>query len=140
MDLWKIGRYIGRTAGCPTSPLALPVVAALRVAKYSMRRSGVIARLLRYPNPLKRPCNRPRLELARDRGLGDVLMCTPVLRELKRRNPHCYIRFYTQFQPLVERVALHRRGTSLRPETPRSTLHGIRARSAARSTDIANHG
>jgi ADP-heptose:LPS heptosyltransferase len=28
-------------------------------------------------------------------------MCTPVLRELKRRNPHCYIRFYTEFGPLV---------------------------------------
>ena len=66
-----------------------------------MRRSGPIARLLRYPNPLKRPWNGPTIELARKSGLGDVLMCTPVLRELKRRNRRCYIRFYTEFGPLV---------------------------------------
>jgi len=24
-----------------------------------------------------------------------------MLRELKRRNPHCYVRFYTSFGPLV---------------------------------------
>jgi ADP-heptose:LPS heptosyltransferase len=28
-------------------------------------------------------------------------MCTPVLRELKRRNPECYIRFHTAYTPLV---------------------------------------
>jgi ADP-heptose:LPS heptosyltransferase len=34
-------------------------------------------------------------------GIGDVLMCTPVLRELKRRRTGCRIRFYTDFPSLV---------------------------------------
>jgi ADP-heptose:LPS heptosyltransferase len=102
MDLWKIGRNINRIAGRSTGPLAFPAIAALKVGKYFMRRSGPIARLLRYPNPSKRPCNRLRIELARDNGLGDVLMCTPVLRELKRRNPHGRISFYTKFWPLLK--------------------------------------
>jgi len=67
-----------------------------------LRRSGLAARLLRHPNPLKRPWKRPTIEVARNEALGDVLMCTPVLREVKRRNPRCYIRFYTtKYGPLV---------------------------------------
>jgi ADP-heptose:LPS heptosyltransferase len=75
--------------------------ARMEIGRPFLRRSGPIARLLRYPNPLKRPWNCPTIELVRDAALGDVLMCTPVLRELKRRNPHCHIRFYTKFGPLV---------------------------------------
>jgi ADP-heptose:LPS heptosyltransferase len=101
MDLSKIGSKINRTAACSTHPLAFPLIAGRNVAKYFMRRSGPIARLLRYPNPLKRPWNGPTIELVPTSGLGDTLMCTPVLRELKRRNPHCHIRFYTEFGPLV---------------------------------------
>jgi ADP-heptose:LPS heptosyltransferase len=101
MDLSKIGHKINRTANCTTHPLGFALIAARNVARYFMRRSGPIARLLRCPNPLNRPWNGPSIELARKSGLGDVLMCTPVLRELKRRNPHCYIRFYTEFGPLV---------------------------------------
>ncbi|MBV8900352.1 MAG: glycosyltransferase family 9 protein, partial [Verrucomicrobia bacterium] len=68
-----------------------------------LRRSGPIARLLLYPTSLGRPVwNRPTLDLARDIGLGDVLMCTPVLRELKRRHPQCHVRFYTEYGPLVD--------------------------------------
>src|ERR1700731_911808 len=73
----------------------------MRFGRPFLRRSGPIARLLRYPNPLKRPWQRQTIDLARESALGDVLMCTPVLRELKRRNPHCHIRFYTNFGPLV---------------------------------------
>ena len=73
----------------------------IMIGRPLLRRSGPIARLLRHPNPLKHPWNRATIELARDSALGDVLMCTPVLRELKRRNPHCYIRFYTKYGPLV---------------------------------------
>jgi ADP-heptose:LPS heptosyltransferase len=49
----------------------------------------------------RRPWRRPTVELARDGGVGDVLMCTPVLREVKRRNRQCHIRFYTKFEPLI---------------------------------------
>jgi ADP-heptose:LPS heptosyltransferase len=66
-----------------------------------LRRSGPIARLLLHPVSLKRPWTRSTIELARNAALGDVLMCTPVMRELKRRNPRCYIRFYTDYGSLV---------------------------------------
>lgn len=78
----------------------------MAIGRPFLRRSGPIARLLNYPNILKkRPCNGQTINLARAGGLGDVLMCTPVLRELKRRNPHCYIRFYTNYEPLVNGLA-----------------------------------
>jgi ADP-heptose:LPS heptosyltransferase len=78
----------------------------MAIGRPFLRRSGPIARLLNYPNVLKnRPWNGQTIELARDGGLGDTLMCTPVLRELKRRNPHCYIRFYTKYGPLVNGLA-----------------------------------
>ncbi|MBW0000645.1 MAG: glycosyltransferase family 9 protein [Verrucomicrobia bacterium] len=51
---------------------------------------------------MKRPWNGPTIELGRPAALGDVLMCTPVLRELKRRNPQRRIRFYTDYGPLVK--------------------------------------
>ncbi len=35
-------------------------------------------------------------------AIGDVLMCTPALRELKRRRPTSRIRFYTDFPSLVD--------------------------------------
>jgi ADP-heptose:LPS heptosyltransferase len=63
---------------------------------------GLLARRLRYPVPSLAPCYAPRLDLARQKGLGDVLLCTPALRELKRLNPHCYIRFFTDFGPLLD--------------------------------------
>ena len=101
MDLTKIGSHINRTAACTTHPLGFALSAALNVIRYFMRRSGPIARALRYPNPLKRQWKGPVLELAPTSGLGETLMCTPVLRELKRRNPRCHFRFYTEFGPLV---------------------------------------
>lgn len=73
----------------------------MAIGRPFLRRSGSVARLLRYPNPFTRPWKGQTIELARDSALGDVLMCTPVLRELKRRNPRCYIRFYTKYGPLV---------------------------------------
>lgn len=73
----------------------------MKIGRPFFPRSGPIARLLRSPNPLKCAWNRPTIELAREGALGDVLMCTPVLRQLKRRNPHCYVRFYTRYGPLV---------------------------------------
>lgn len=64
-------------------------------------RFGGPARFLRYPNPLQVPWRQPIVEVARDAGIGDVLMCTPILREIKRRRPDCYIRFYTQYVSLL---------------------------------------
>lgn len=48
-----------------------------------------------------RPWERPSLDLARSGGLGDVLMCTPIVREIKRRNPDCHVRFFTDYVSLV---------------------------------------
>jgi hypothetical protein len=41
------------------------------------------------------------VDVARGGGIGDVVMCTPALRELKRRRPECRIRFYTNFPSLL---------------------------------------
>ena len=53
-------------------------------------------------NPLGRPMwQMNSLDLSRAGGIGDVLMCTPALREVKRLNQNCVIRFYTGFPSLV---------------------------------------
>jgi len=39
--------------------------------------------------------------VCRPRGLGDVLMCTPALRELKRINPSYEVHFYTNYPDVV---------------------------------------
>jgi ADP-heptose:LPS heptosyltransferase len=41
------------------------------------------------------------VDAVRPGAMGDVLMCTPVLRELKRRRPNSRIRFYTDYPSLV---------------------------------------
>src|SRR5262249_23491915 len=72
-------------------PLANPLAA----------RWGRLARLVRWPLPWLAPYRRPQLHVARPGALGDVMMCTPALRELKRRNPHCHVTFYTDLPDLV---------------------------------------
>ena len=42
------------------------------------------------------------IDVVRNGGLGDVLMCTPGLRELKRANPNSKIRFYTYWGEVVD--------------------------------------
>lgn len=78
----------------------------LRLGTYRLRlallrrtapRSGVLARRLRHPNPFAAPWRQPILDVVRDGAIGDVLMCTPALRTLKRRRPNCHIRFYTSY-------------------------------------------
>ena len=49
MDLSKIGSKINRTADSTIHPLGFALIVARDVARYFMRRSGPIARLLRYP-------------------------------------------------------------------------------------------
>jgi ADP-heptose:LPS heptosyltransferase len=71
------------------------------VRKFLRSRSGLVARRIRYPNPFSVPWRRSALNIKRPGALGDVLMCTPGLRELKRLNPNCHIRFYTEYAILV---------------------------------------
>jgi len=61
-----------------------------------------LARLVRWPFPWMAPYRRHELNVDRKLGLGDVLMCTPALREVKRLNPDCRITLYTDFPDLVE--------------------------------------
>jgi ADP-heptose:LPS heptosyltransferase len=73
-------------------------------------RWGRPARMVRWPIPAWAPSRRRRLDVARRMALGDILMCTPGLRELKRRNPGCHVTFYTEYQdlaatyPFIDRV------------------------------------
>jgi ADP-heptose:LPS heptosyltransferase len=72
-----------------------------RILGWVTARSGWLARAARYPNPLRAPWRRAVLDIVNDGGIGDVVMCTPGLRELKRRNPRCRVRFYSKFSSLV---------------------------------------
>jgi len=66
-------------------------------------RSGRWARLARFPVPLLAPWRASEVHLRwAGSGIGDILLCTPVLRELKRRNPHCRLHFYTHRPELLE--------------------------------------
>jgi ADP-heptose:LPS heptosyltransferase len=65
-------------------------------------RSGFIARRLWHPNPWLIPARLRQIDVSRPGALGDVLMCTPGLREVKRVNPDCKIRFHTKYPSLVE--------------------------------------
>lgn len=47
------------------------------------------------------PWRRTHLKVARNGGIGDVLLCTPALRELKRKNPTCRVDFYSNHPALV---------------------------------------
>ena len=65
-------------------------------------RWGRAARLVRWPLPWAMPFRRKELHIVRNLALGDVLMCTPALRELKRRNANCQVTFYTDIPLLVD--------------------------------------
>jgi ADP-heptose:LPS heptosyltransferase len=65
-------------------------------------RSGFVSRRLRHLKPWHIPARQEQLDVERSGALGDVLMCTPALRELKRVNPGCHVRFHTQFPSLVD--------------------------------------
>ena len=68
-----------------------------RLRTAMLGRSGMVARRLRTPLPHAEPWRRACLDVVRDGGIGDVLLCTPALREVKRRNPGIAIRLYTSF-------------------------------------------
>jgi hypothetical protein len=86
------------------SALHLPL-GTYRLRKALLRwagpRSGALARLARFPDPRAVPWRRQELDIVAHGGIGDVIMCTPALRELKRRNPRSRLRFYSRFSSLV---------------------------------------
>jgi ADP-heptose:LPS heptosyltransferase len=75
----------------------------LRMAllRWAAPHSGVLSRWVRFPNPFRVPWRRAELDIISHGGVGDVIMLTPVLRELRRRNPRCRVRFYSKYSPLV---------------------------------------
>ena len=80
---------------------------------------------LRWPWPLKKPYQRHRLLLRPPGvGIGDNLMCTPIFREIKRRNPDCHITFLTRYpelfqdNPNIDQLVAH--------ATPQETAKAIR--------------
>jgi ADP-heptose:LPS heptosyltransferase len=73
----------------------------LHVGGWASRHWGLLSRVLRYPLPRLAPYRRRRLEVARVGGMGDILMCTPSLREVKRLNPACHITFCVGFPDVV---------------------------------------
>lgn len=62
-------------------------------------------RRLRYPNRSATLSRRGVVNFFRAGGIGDTLMCTPVLRALKRLHPNCRIRFYTNYPSLLRGIA-----------------------------------
>ncbi len=55
----------------------------------------------RWPWPLRKPYERAKLRLySIGGGLGDELMCTPVLREIRRRNPYGHLTFISRHPEL----------------------------------------
>jgi ADP-heptose:LPS heptosyltransferase len=77
---------------------------AWQLDRLKLQINGCLARLgprifiaANWPWPMKRPCQRSRLRLQGcGGGIGDGLMCLPVISEIKRRNPKCHITFSTQ--------------------------------------------
>jgi len=58
---------------------------------------------LRWLWPLRKPYQRRQLLLRPPGvGIGDNLMCTPIFREIKRRNPDCHITFLTRYPELFQ--------------------------------------
>lgn len=76
--------------------------ARMAFLRWAGPRSGPLARWVRFPNPWAAPWRRPVLDIVAHGGIGDVIMCTPALRELKRRNPRALLRFYSKFSVLVQ--------------------------------------
>lgn len=61
----------------------------------------ILERRLGYGSPCEAPWRRRNFAVLRPIGVGDVLMCTPALRELKRLCPERRIEFYTDRPSLV---------------------------------------
>ena len=73
----------------------------IKIERYIHGNFEFLSRIYRYPLPFSEPWRKNELEIGRNGGIGDVLMCTPALREAKKRNPKIYIKFYTNLPELV---------------------------------------
>ncbi len=68
------------------------------VRRHFQGRSGAAYIRWRWPWPLRKPYARAALRLCSlGGGVGDELMCTPVFREIRRRNPQCRITFLSRY-------------------------------------------
>jgi len=81
----------------------LPSVLEHRVASRIFSRNPLLfERLIRYfHGQFKPPYLKNHLVLIRTGELGDVLMCSAVVREIKRRNPKCRITFVTKYPEVL---------------------------------------
>jgi ADP-heptose:LPS heptosyltransferase len=74
---------------------------SLAYDRFTVRLGGAWFIRLHWPWPLRKPYQRQHLRLrAPGAGIGDELMCTPVFREIKHRNPFCQITFLTHYPEL----------------------------------------
>jgi len=65
---------------------------------FLIRRGSRAVIAWRWPWPRRKPFERSALQLySIGGGLGDELMCTPIFREIRRRNPGCRITFFSRF-------------------------------------------
>jgi len=62
---------------------------------------GGLSRRLEYPISKFSPSKSKEIFLARPSEIGDVLMCTPAMREFKKRNPKTKIHFFTNYPEIV---------------------------------------
>ena len=92
------------SAGTPSLRARLrPFAGKLRsLTRRQISRIRFLARKALYRTTPFSPARRPTIDVARDTGLGDVVMCTPALRALKQAHPNSRIRFYTKFPELVQ--------------------------------------
>jgi ADP-heptose:LPS heptosyltransferase len=72
-----------------------------RIVRPLAENSGFWSRRIRHPIPWITPAKQDVLRVGRRAGLGDILMCTPALREVKRLNPHCHIIFHANHVDLI---------------------------------------
>lgn len=62
---------------------------------------GFLSRRLEYPLGIFTPSRQKEVFVSRPSALGDVLLCTPALREFKKKHPDIKINFYTNYEVLV---------------------------------------
>ncbi len=77
----------------------------------------------RWPWPLKKPWQRAHLRLVTyGGGLGDELLCTPIFREIRRRNPRCHLTFVSR-HPEIFQGNTHL--DCVEPFSPEKAAHAI---------------
>ena len=71
---------------------------SVAVRGHFLGKSGATYIRWRWPWPLRKPFQRAAIRLySLGGGVGDELMCTPVFREIRRRNPACRITYLSRY-------------------------------------------